>query len=157
MYALTRVRENSTLFAGVPTHMQLTLHLLRTNELYGHPLPPPPPLPTDREVMLALDAAHVEDGDELVSDDDAGIIMDDNDSIDLEEDRQLVDDADSDGEKTKGFKRKLKKAVMKAAGQGRTIGETRQKVWFFFWLATRKKSSALTLFPRSAPVGRRTG
>lgn len=44
----------SSIFSGVPTNAQLTLHLLRVAEAAYDPLPPPPPPPTPEHVQQEM-------------------------------------------------------------------------------------------------------
>lgn len=117
--------------------MQLMLHILRTKEAHFHPLPPPPDLPTDLDVKKELD---IDDSDSF--DSEAGIIVDDNESIELAEDRAAEESDGEGGKKKGGFKGAIKKVANKVIGTGQTLGQTRQKVRFFDW---SRCSRSLTL------------
>ncbi|KAL8280085.1 hypothetical protein RQP46_007415 [Phenoliferia psychrophenolica] len=118
-----KLHLRDSIFSGVPTNMQLTLHILRVKEAAFHPLPPPPDLPTDLDVKEELDSLNAGGN---ISDSEAGILVDDDESVDLDE-----PGGDSDGggpKKTKGVKSAFKRAAQRVIGDGSTLGQTRQKV-----------------------------
>ncbi|KAK4705540.1 hypothetical protein P7C70_g664, partial [Phenoliferia sp. Uapishka_3] len=120
------VRES--VFSGVPTNMQLMLHILRKKEAHFHPLPPPPDLLSDLDVLHELDS----DSGTNISYSEVGIIVDEEEeSIVLEEDRRKEEEEEeenTDGRGKRGIKSILKSAIKRVGGKSETLGKTRKMV-----------------------------